>query len=274
MKAADRAFAEALRSDEITGATGIVTRTASFLAEGQRDRAALVEVAQACAAAQPAMAGLRTVLNIARDAADPEASLRHLVERLKRAPRQIARHASGLLRLGLEVPARGRPALTLVTCSASVPVRETFLMLSREVDLTVCCAESRPKCEGATLAVDLVAAGLRVELFTDAGISAAIPASDAVVIGADAVGPDAFVNKVGSAALCALASTTGVPVYVLAGREKVLTASDFAELTFPVRAWSEPPDEAGAADLRKNPTFERVSRHLVSQLITDAGAMD
>ena len=223
-----------------------MARTAGFLADGRRDRSDLVEVAQACAAAQPAMAGLRTVLKIVRASADPGEALRHLVERLIRAPRQIARHAADVLRLGLEAPARGRPTLTLVTCSASAAVRETCLMLSHEVDLTVCCAESRPKCEGAALAVDLAAAGLRVELFTDAGISAALPGSDAIVIGADAVGPDAFVNKVGSAALCAIASTIGVPVYVLAGREKLLTAGEFAELELASAAWCEPANRRGA----------------------------
>jgi translation initiation factor 2B subunit (eIF-2B alpha/beta/delta family) len=275
MKAADRAFAEALRNDEVTGATAIVARTASYLAEGQRDRAALVEVAVACAAAQPAMAGLRTVLGIAREATDPAEALRHLVERLTRAPTHIARHASELLRLGLETRAGGPPLLRLVTCSSSAPVRETCLMLFRGVDLTVCCAESRPKCEGAALAVDLARAGLRVELFTDAGISSAVPGSHAVVIGADAVGPDAVVNKVGSAALCALANAVGVPVYVLAGREKLLTADAFAELAFPARPWSDPSDRATpGAQLRQNPIFERVPRHLVSQVVTDAGLIN
>jgi len=273
MKAADRAFAEALRHDEVSGATAIVARTARFLGEGQRDRGSLVEVAFACAAAQPAMAGLRTVLDIARDAADPAEALRHLLERLTRAPRQIARHASELLRLGLETGAGRRPVLTLVTCSSSAPVYETCRLLFRDVDLTVCCAESRPRCEGEALALDLAGAGLRVQLFTDAGISSAVPGSHAVVIGADAVGPDAIVNKVGSAALCALANASAVPVYVLAGREKLLSAPSFAELEFPNRPAADPAEESQGSRLRQNPIFERVPRHLVTQIVTDAGPL-
>jgi len=40
-----------------------------------------------------------------------------------------------------------------------------------------------------------------------------------VLVGADAVGDEWFVNKVGTAAICALAIQSGVPVYVLAGRD-------------------------------------------------------
>ena len=270
MQAGDRAFVDALRDDDTSGATAIVSRTAIFLAGRRRDHDDLLEVAEACAAAQPAMAGLRTVLKIARDSGDPTDALRHLVERLVRAPHQIARHASDVLRLGLEPQGGGLPMLTLVTSSASAAVRETCLMLSQHVDLKVCCAESRPKCEGAALAGDLAAAGLRVELFSDAGISVGLPGSQAVVIGADAVGPDAFINKVGSAALCALASTMGIPVYVLAGREKLLSTGEFGGIE--LRASSETVTDArGAVYLRNEAIFERISRHLVSQFITDAG---
>src|SRR5215218_3631747 len=100
MKAADRAFVEALRQDEESGATAIVTRAARFLADGDRDRAALLELAQACQAAQPAMAGLLAIVKIARAAPAPGPALARLVQQLHRAPASIARHAAELLLLG------------------------------------------------------------------------------------------------------------------------------------------------------------------------------
>ena len=42
--------------------------------------------------------------------------------------------------------------------------------------------------------------------------------------------PELFVNKVGTAAICALARSEGIPVYVLAGREKLLSGPDIDRL--------------------------------------------
>ena len=273
MKAADRAFVDALRQDEESGATAIVTRAARYLAEGGRERDELVEVAEACLAAQPAMAGLLAIIKIARLPADPEPALAQLVQQLQRAPASIARHAADLIRLGMSAPDGRRPVLTLVTCSASAPVEAAIHVLATHAEVVVCCAESRPRCEGAALARRLADRGLATRLFTDAGISSAVPGSDALLLGADAVGPAVFINKVGSAALCARASLAGVPVYVLAGREKYVTADEFDRLSFPERRLQM--DQLAHVPARmslENPTFERISRQLVSQLITEAGA--
>ena len=58
MQAQDRAFVEKLRGEELAGATAIVAEAAAYLAAARLDRAARLELARACAAAQPAMAGL------------------------------------------------------------------------------------------------------------------------------------------------------------------------------------------------------------------------
>ena len=274
MKADERAFVEALRADDVSGATAIVARAAAFLAAGERERGVLLTLADACVEAQPAMAGLLTMRRIVREADSPAAALMRLVEQLRRAPAAIARQAAEVLRLGLTPGLAGRPALTVVTCSASAAVEETLRVLGATADVTVCCAESQPRGEGAMLARRLAVAGIAVQLFSDAGASAAVPGSDALIIGADAIGPDAVVNKVGSAALCALSSVTGVPVYALAGREKLLEATEFGELRF-----LEPPsdlraEESGPSGLRlRNPIFETIPRHLISVVITDAGSI-
>ena len=80
------------------------------------------------------------------------------------------------------------------------------MLLAEHADVTVCCAESRPRCEGAALAVASPTRGSRRASSPMPGSRQPSLAADALLIGADAVGPDAFVNKVGSAALCALAN--------------------------------------------------------------------
>jgi len=120
------------------------------------------------------------------------------------------------------------------------------------------------------MAIRLASAGVPVELYTDSGISVAVPLADALVVGADALGPSAFINKVGTRALCALAASAGVPVYVLAGREKVLDESAFGGLFLKDgdsgEVWA-----GKQALIARNPYFERVPLELVSTVVTDGG---
>ena len=90
---------------------------------------------------------------------------------------------------------------------------------------------------------------------------------------ADAIAAAWFLNKSGTRMLAAAAGQRGVPVYVLAGREK-FTAPDVAarlELRSgtAVEVWSDPP--LGIAI--KNPYFERIPLELVAAIISDVGAL-
>jgi translation initiation factor 2B subunit (eIF-2B alpha/beta/delta family) len=139
--------------------------------------------------------------------------------------------------------------------------------------LTVACAEGRPRLEGRRLAALLGATPATVEFYTDAALSLALRHSTALVVGADAITPDWFLNKVGSLALATAASLNGVPVFVLATRDKFLPPPLFAGL--PVadgdarEVWADAP---GSVTVR-NPYFERVPLHLVTGVVTDAGAL-
>ena len=110
-----------------------------------------------------------------------------------------------------------------------------------------------------------------MQLFSDAGISSAVPGSDGILVGADAIGLELFINKVGTAAICALASSEGIPVYVLAGREKLLSGPDIDRLEIV----SGPPAQVVdplPPDLRVlNPYFERIPLMLATLVVTDAG---
>ena len=68
---------------------------------------------------------------------------------------------------------------------------------------------ARPVYEGRGVAAGLAAVGLAVEMYTDAGVGAALGSSDALLLGADAVSSDWVINKMGSAQLAALAAELG-----------------------------------------------------------------
>lgn len=270
MRADEAAAVAAVGADVTSGATAIVLRAAETLRRAATEVPGEVEaVAEAFVAAQPSMAGLHTLAALARTNPDPGTFARFSAQ-LRRAPAAIARLAVPILRLRA-TPLTAVAPLRLVTCSRSSCVEAVLLALAAELPLEVSCAESRPRREGVGLAEALANAGIAVSLFSDAGISAAIPGADALLVGADAMGPAHLVNKVGTAALAARAQACGVPVYAAAGREKVLDAQAFAGLTI----GEGPPDQVAAGlDQRirvRNPTFESVPLTLVNGILTDAG---
>jgi translation initiation factor 2B subunit (eIF-2B alpha/beta/delta family) len=167
----------------------------------------------------------------------------------------------------------GTTRLRLVTCSRSDAVERTLLALNQAESIDVCCSESRPAREGVALAAALLAAGVSMRLYSDAGLSTAIPGASALVVGADAVSDAGFINKVGTAALAALAQASGVPVLVLAGREKLVPAPVFAGLV--LHADADPaiaPEHPLLPQI--SPLFERIPASLTSHLITDGGVLE
>jgi ribose 1,5-bisphosphate isomerase len=269
MDAVIRAEIAALAADRTSSATALAARAIALLRRaGSPD--ARDEIGAELARAQPSMAGFRTIPAFARKAPDARAALDWLAARLERAPAAVARATADLILLG-HPPAR---AVRIVTCSRSVMVESALVALARGTPVTVCCAEGRPALEGRGLAQALAAQGLAVELFSDAAIGSAIPAAEAVLVGADAICRTHFINKVGTAPLCALAASVGVPVYVLTGQEKVLSARLFEALPLgsgPADEIWESAQEAGVKAV--NPYFEVISTEFVASVVTDRGVV-
>jgi translation initiation factor 2B subunit (eIF-2B alpha/beta/delta family) len=267
MDAGLRARIEAIGCDAESSASEILPRAIEVLREAVRTgQTGAAAAAEALCRAQPAMAGIWNASSAALRGPDALERFAHLVGRV---PAAVARHAGDLLELG--VP-RERP-LRLVTCSSSGLVIAVVRAMGPKRPVVVSCAEGRPRYEGRRLAAALATAGATVELFTDAGVGTAMAGADAFVCGADAVFPDVFINKVGTAALAALARATGTPAYVLAGREKLLPASARRPAA---RSTGGTPDEvwAGPTGIAvRNPYFEPVPLEWMAGLVSDAGIL-
>jgi translation initiation factor 2B subunit (eIF-2B alpha/beta/delta family) len=260
---------KAIGADSRSSATELLGRGLQLLraaaGEGQDQ---LGPVANELCRAQPAMAGLRTAAALALGASDPVAALDEFAERVERAPTAIARHAIGLL--GLR---RKSGPLHVVTCSKSRPVEATLRLAAEQHELLVSCAESRPAKEGRDLARALAEAGIQVDLYNDAAICAVIESADAVLVGADAMSSSSFINKVGTGAVCAVATAVGTPAYVLTGREKILPDDVFSALTLrpggPHEVWRDP---VAGVQVR-NPYFEQLPLSWVSSVVTETGVL-
>ena len=151
---------------------------------------------------------------------------------------RIKLHLSQYLREALDKQIKAHGRASILTLSSSSTISSTLLdaatLFGVPLDLRI--LESRPNCEGVSLAKKLMQSSLtkgegdqklRITLYTDA--SAAVAAADeagvgAIILGADRINANGDVsNKTGSlpAVLSARYASPGVKVVVLSDTEKV-----------------------------------------------------
>ena len=257
-----------LASDRDSGASDILDETLGILSEARAAGAPMKAVARAVCRAQPSMA---PVWNAALEALASEEA----PDRLERFSQRVARSSAALSRFAVEALSNTDSSgpLRLVTISLSRSVATVFDALRRERPIRVSCSESRPALEGRRCASRLAEAGVPVTCFSDAAIAHALGSADAVVVGADAIGPEWFLNKSGTRMLAAAAAQQGVPVYVAATRDKFVGHAVGARLVIregsPPEIWETPP---AGVDVR-NPYFESTPLDLVTMVISDAGLL-
>jgi len=257
---------DALAADRTTGASGIVAKALDILNVAWASDIDLREVTNALCLAQPTMA---SVWNAAEAAlSDDPNRLAEFAERVRRAPVALARYAAA--HFMDDVSQRPLQVVSL-SCSGSVVVALRAIRATRAVHVS--CSESRPALEGRRLAAELVAASIPVTYFSDAAVAHALGNADVVLVGADAIAPTWFLNKTGTRMLAAAATHQGVPVYVVASRDKFV-GRDLAERLVirsgePAEVWDSPPE---GVDVR-NPLFELIPLDLVTAVISDVGIL-
>ena len=160
---------------------------------------------------------------------------------------------------------------TILLHSQSSVVRHLFRQLtSRKLNIGIIQTESRPMMEGREQARYLARLGYRVKIVTDTGFSPLLGMTDLVILGADRIYPDLFINKCGSHAITALSRKQDIPVYVLADSRKFTPAEDgYSALSEeekpPEEVWKNPPE--GITPV--NYYFEPVPTRLVTSFITE-----
>ena len=123
------------------------------------------------------------------------------------------------------------------------------------------------------MAARLATLKIPVTCYTDAALGDALVDADAVIVGADAVGPEWFLNKIGTRMLAASASQQGVPVYVVASRDKFVSPPLADRLVVREGASSEVWDTPPAGVIVRNPYFEATPLDLVTTVISDIGLL-
>jgi translation initiation factor 2B subunit (eIF-2B alpha/beta/delta family) len=255
-----------LSRDRTSGATVLTSRALDIL-EAASAAGLTVQAAGAICRAQPAMASMWNLALAGLSDERAPGLLQRFRQRQQRAIAALTRFAVPAL---LPSPPSSMRLLTLSSSSAVVAVTRGLLA---EVAVEVSCGEGRPLYEGRQQAEALAAAGASVRLVTDAGLGALIDTADAVLVGADTVGPHAFINKVGTRMLAAAAQHRGVAVYVLASGDKLATSGLWTQLAIHEQSASEVWDAPGADVVVENRYFEAIPLDLATAVITDLGVL-
>lgn len=254
-------------ADRTSGAAELQAEVLSILSEALARGIDLLPLARALLEAQPSMAPVWNAIRAAVAAPTPE-SFQQYAQQVSRAPRALVRHAAGLL-----LTDASSARLKLVTISFSSTVLLVLDAVAQQRPLDVATAEAHPAMEGRRAATRLAAVGIPITHYTDAAIGQAVTGADAVVVGADAVTPEWFLNKSGTRMLAATAAQQGTPVYVLATRDKFLSSLVASRLAVreeaPGEVWPTPPPGVTV----RNPYFERTPLDLVAAIVSDVGVL-
>jgi ribose 1,5-bisphosphate isomerase len=258
-----------IRSDRQRGASELLDDAIALLRDALAEGAAIPPLAKALVEAQPSMASMWTAAAHAITAQPEPERFDRFVQQVAHAPRAMARHAVSLL-----VPESSpETPLRLVTISFSRSVLGVLDALRTHRPLRVACAEGRPALEGRRLATALATHEVAVTYYSDAAIGHALLSADAVLVGADAMTPDWFVNKSGTRMLAAAAAQLGIPVYVIASRDKFVPREVGVHLEMREGHASDIWDAAPAAVTVRNPYFETIPLDGIASVITDLGVL-
>ena len=278
--------------DNVHGASFITRRCIEILSraaqvyEGPEDesfRSYLVYVGRALSQAQPAMcapgnriAGLLEALGT--DRPDCEITGRKVEKEVKAC---LGLHDSELGRLGqagaVLLAEKFREKAGIITLSHSDAVYAVLSRLAPNSQTEITVAESRPLCEGVTLAKKLAADGFTVNLVTDATLGIETAGASCVLVGADTVFPDGgIINKAGTRLLALAAKMDNIPFYCCTQTCKVLPIAKEGTATLLFQKEGDPAEliQRPAAGIRvRNQYYDRTEYFLVSGFITERGFM-
>ncbi len=212
----------ALAEDHRSPSSALATRAADLLRDvGREDPELLAEVARGIARAQPSMAALVNVANVALRAVEVLGldSVGKALDTLREGIEADRRAAAAAICAQVASP------VTVVTTSASGNVVEVVQQLrSRSLLRGVVCSESRPFLEGTALARWFAQQDIPTTLVADAGLGDHLAPGSIFVVGTDAILPGHVVNKRGTRLFAAWARLAGVPRFVAATRDKLYPA--------------------------------------------------
>ncbi len=271
----------AIAGDSVSGAVEIAEKSAEVLQRLARTepteqvedlRRRLLSAGWALISAHPTMAPLVNLVNAVlwttEDAHDAAAARSAVADVTSDFKRRLRVHEAAIAETALRlIPEDSQ----ILTNGRSTTVRAALRHAQRAGRrFKVICAEGRPACEGRTLAAELAAGGLQVTLVIDALAIAMVGESQLVLVGADHLGAQGLVNKVGTYGIALAAGARGVPMYALCGSEKFLPPgyAPPAQARWPAeQIWAEAPASLAITNLY----FDSTPLAALAGIVTEQG---
>jgi ribose 1,5-bisphosphate isomerase len=228
----------AIESDRSSGAAEIARRCLEIVAtiallDDSGSTAELLgklnSKADLLAQSRPSMAPVANLLNVFRREIEKFRQLHPPEARKKCAT--IARQTIAQSVKATEKTAKNAARLigknkTVFTHSFSSTVLQAFAFLKNK-NLQVIISESRPLCEGYSLATKLSQLKIPTTLITDAQTGLFVKKADMVLVGADTILQDfAVINKAGTYLAALAAYDNNIPLYVCSEKYKHIYVSD------------------------------------------------
>jgi len=157
----------------------------------------------------------------------------------------------------------------IMTYSNSTLVRKILLTAhSQKRKFEVFCLKSHPPDEGVAIAEFLSGHGIKTTLIADSEVGIFMPEMNLVLVGADRLFDEGFVNKAGTLPLCLTARSFNIPVYLAAETSKILPEEDRA-----IKNLEYPGDEIyngpGKNLIVKNIYYEKIPLNLVHKIVCE-----
>lgn len=271
-----------LRADRTSGATTLgesaIDLVEEFIAAQQPQQpqefsAALQRLVREVLMAQPSMAVMLNLAQCVLEACLDEASFPRMKQRVQQEllefRRALRQSMEALCRRSIEILP---PRATVLTYSNSATVTAVLHHARAEGHLDrVLLSEARPAYDGRPLARSLAEIGVAVDYSTDMGLFAKLPEADVVVLGADAVFPMYFLNKIGTHALAELAQVRNVPCFVLCAANKFLPTAATGFLRISKHSGDEVWPAAAPGVRVHNHYFEQVPLSFLNGVVSDQG---
>lgn len=271
-----------LKDDRVSGATILgdlaVTIVEHFLstcpATTPRELATELErLSVEIMSAQPSMAVMLSLARRVLAATTDETSLLLMKERVTETLsdfRATSRKSLDALcqQALLNIPKRA----TVLTYSNSASVLAVLRHARIEGHLDrVLLSEARPAFDGRSPAASLASIGVQVDFYTDMALFAGMQQADVVLLGADAVFPTYFLNKVGTCALAELARVREVSCYAVSVEDKCLPSAAAKLLKITKHSCDEVWAGAPLGVQVHNDYFEEIPLSLLTGIVTDQG---
>jgi translation initiation factor 2B subunit (eIF-2B alpha/beta/delta family) len=271
----------AITEDSISGAVEIAEKSAEVLQRVARNdqsatceqlRRLLFDVGWALIKAHPTMAPLVNLVNGVLwkidETLNVEQARNSAAEAISDFKRRLRVHEAAITETALRlIPDEG----LILTNGRSTTVRAALRHAQRAGRrFRVVCAESRPACEGRTLASELAGSGISTTLVIDALAISMAGEAHLVLVGADYLGAHGLVNKVGTLGIALAANVRNVPMYALCGSEKFLPPGYVppAQARWPTeQVWPEAPASVAITNLY----FDSTPLGRLAGIVTEQG---